>query len=104
MAKWIKHELIKGKLPPEFYRVGLIVDYRKEPCVICGDVEAELHHIAPQSLKDYFGETWSKWPTFYLCRTHHRMWHELTTPFLPGYRDSERARAILEKFGKTERV
>ena len=47
-----------------------------EPCDVrgCREVGTELHHYAPRHLF----EDADDWPTGYLCKTHHRMWHELT--------------------------
>lgn len=95
---YLSHKEVEGfNLPEEFWKKGLISDNRIV-CEICGKLGAEVHHLAPQSLSDFFGENWQKWPTVKACIDCHRLWHEITTPFLPGYRDSERARKILERF------
>lgn len=97
-GNWLSHGLVQSwRLPERFYTVGLLSDNRIV-CEICGEMGAEIHHLAPQSLRDYFGETWSKWPKIKACARCHRMWHEITTPYLPGYRDSERAKLILDRF------
>lgn len=46
-------------------------------CHVCGDKDVELHHIAPRHL---FGSECELWPTVYLCKKHHKQWHDLVTP------------------------
>jgi hypothetical protein len=47
-----------------------------EPCSYedCENKGVEFHHFAPRHLF----EDADKWPTAYLCREHHRIWHEKT--------------------------
>lgn len=87
----IKHWLETGRLKPDFWVQGLNNDYTKEgePCTVCGKLGTEWHHWAPQSLKDRFGKEWEKWPTAFLCKEHHRLWHNIVTPYLPGYGATE---------------
>lgn len=59
-------------------------DYTGERCAVCGAIGGELHHWAPEALADKFPE-WNSWPAAYLCRKHHREWHEVVTPYLPGF-------------------
>jgi hypothetical protein len=64
--------------------IPIIADYSHEtPCVICGE-PGELHHWAPQALNNQGGEEWHRYPTEYLCRYHHRLWHMIVTPELAG--------------------
>ena len=46
-------------------------------CAVCGNKDVELHHFAPYHL---FGSEAERWPTAYLCRFHHKQWHDLVTP------------------------
>lgn len=46
-------------------------------CAVCGNSEVELHHFAPYHL---FGSEASKWPVAYLCKEHHKQWHDVVTP------------------------
>ena len=61
-----------------------LADYRVE-CAICGALGAQNHHFAPQSLRQYFGDDFEKYPQVFLCDYHHRLWHEVVTWYLPGY-------------------
>ncbi len=47
-----------------------------ETCAVCGNPAVELHHWAPSYL---FDDSWD-WPTSYLCREHHMLWHSKVTP------------------------
>jgi hypothetical protein len=58
-------------------------------CCVCHCEGAQLHHFAPQTLADYFGNEWHNWPTAYLCQDHHRQWHEIVTWYLPGYKQMQ---------------
>lgn len=48
-------------------------------CERCGSMEgSEIHHWAPQHL---FGNLEAScWPTSYLCRKCHLLWHSIVTP------------------------
>ena len=48
-------------------------------CVVCGAKGAELHHFAPQTWRERFGNNWSHWPTALLCRRCHLLWHQIVT-------------------------
>lgn len=50
---------------------------QKNYCAVCGSSDVELHHFAPTHL---FGSESDKWPKAYLCRKHHKQWHDLVTP------------------------
>lgn len=52
-------------------------DGEKIICEVCGATGGEYHHWAPQYL---FGKDADKWPTSYLCRKCHKLWHDLVTP------------------------
>lgn len=54
-----------------------IKGYSNNKCVVCGNKDVELHHFAPVHL---FGSEAEKWPKAYLCRLHHKQWHDLVTP------------------------
>ena len=46
-------------------------------CDRCGSSDGtELHHWAPSHL---FEDSW-QWPTSYLCRQCHTLWHQIVTP------------------------
>lgn len=63
---------------PNWESLPLAEDYSRnsEPCCVegCTEVGTELHHFAPRHLFKNADE----WPTGYLCKTHHREWHEKT--------------------------
>ena len=46
-------------------------------CEVCGEPDVELHHWAPKHL---FGERSEQWPSCYLCKTCHKVWHDSVTP------------------------
>lgn len=43
------------------------------PCVVCGGWGTQLHHWAPRGI---FGDEADCWPTSYLCRPCHKLWHD----------------------------
>lgn len=47
-----------------------------EPCAVrgCHNIGTEYHHFAPRHLFDNADD----WPTAWLCKIHHREWHEKT--------------------------
>jgi len=52
---------------------------QRPTCEACGAPEGELHHWAPQYLfRD--APQGLRWPTSYLCRSCHRLWHAIVTP------------------------
>lgn len=66
------------------YRVGDLYAWRDnrngEPCARCGAAEGtEQHHWAPKHL---FPDDYHLWPTSYLCRTCHHVWHRKVTPHM----------------------
>jgi len=57
--------------------IPIAVDYSQDVvCTICGKKGAEVHHWAPQALKDRFGDEWTRWPTAHLCRAHHQHYRQ----------------------------
>jgi len=47
-------------------------------CVVCGSSKnIEMHHWAPRYL---FGDESNIWPTSYLCKECHDIWHKKVTP------------------------
>lgn len=60
------------KLPVQMF----VAEHR---CVVCGERTCELHHWAPKGI---FGKDASLWPTDYLCKIHHDLWHQTVTPQL----------------------
>lgn len=70
----------KKKLPPniDIETLPIFANYldNSEPCAVCGDVGAELHHWAP---KELFPESFEQWPQSYLCPEHHNEWHRAVT-------------------------
>lgn len=97
---FVSHEVINQfNLPAEFYIKGLLRNYQVNIyCDICGALGAQLHHFAPQSMSEMFGENYHKWPTINLCVDCHRLWHVIVTPYLPGYSCDPRAKQVLEKY------
>lgn len=57
-----------------------------KPCSVkgCVTTETELHHWAPKAL---FGDA-EDWPQTFLCRTHHKRWHDtMDNPLSPVSKD-----------------
>lgn len=102
IGRFIPHDVIETfNLPAEFKTRALLNDYREHTdsrCCVCGAAGVELHHFAPRSLAAHFGDEWHNWPTAYLCVTHHRLWHEIVTPLMPGYRHTPLAQEILDGY------
>ncbi len=46
----------------------------------CDSFETELHHILPWHIATPNGLNANHWPTVFLCRPHHKEWHDLVTP------------------------
>jgi hypothetical protein len=46
----------------------------------CDSFETELHHILPWHIATPNGLNANNWPTVFLCRPHHKEWHDLVTP------------------------
>lgn len=90
-----------GRLKIDSIRdIPIVADYSDDvACIICGCNGAEYHHLAPQSLSEFFDE-YSQWPGMYLCRKHHQQWHNIVTWYLPGRTDVELAHAVRDKFLK----
>lgn len=94
VERWFAHR-VDGKTTDD---IPICADLRElQSCEICGSAGAELHHFAPQSLRDYFGDEWVKWPTMYLCKAHHDLWHSCVTPNMPHVRHTEIAQTVLAK-------
>lgn len=49
----------------------LLADYRRDYCERCGELGAQLHHMAPQARF----EDADNWPLAYLCQGCHARWH-----------------------------
>lgn len=99
---WLSHDTIKDwqrskRLPKDLSIIPILEDY-SEPCDICGQPGSELHHFAPQSMADLFGDDHHLWSTAMLCKYHHTQWHEIVTWYLPVRRDSEVANQMKEKY------
>lgn len=91
---WIQH----NKIPP-IDELPIFADKRTDEiqCFVCGHLGAELHHFAPTSLKNYFGNV-ELWPKEYLCDEHHKLWHSILTPWMPSVSTSDIAVEILRKY------
>lgn len=90
-------ESLSEAMQQRFWAERIRHDYSAESrCCVCGTTGAQMHHFAPQSLADHFGNEWHNWPTALLCQDHHRQWHEIVTWYMPGYR--QRRDEFLEKY------
>lgn len=82
-TQWISHEKIK-KAKINIDDLPVIRSYLgSEVCARCGALNVELHHWAPRHL---FDDAWD-WPTNYLCKEHHALWHKLVTPNMTEVRN-----------------
>lgn len=78
--------------------IPLLDDYRNRfVCEVCGAEGAEYHHWLPQCFAELV-EDHSAWPTAYLCKSCHDIWHETVTPYLPGRGRTEYAQYTKEKY------
>lgn len=81
-SEWLpKKSLAELRIDPA--SVPVVLDYRLDanPCDVCGSTGGtQLHHWAPQSLESDFGAEYKRWPTAWLCRAHHDLWHASVTP------------------------
>jgi hypothetical protein len=90
-------DALSDQMRNKFWAERIRNDYSTETrCCVCGETGAQLHHFAPRSLADYFGNEWHSWPTVYLCQEHHRQWHEIVTWYMPGYK--QRRDEFLQKY------
>jgi hypothetical protein len=66
---------------PNFDTFPILQNYiiNKEPCAVlgCENTDTEYHHFAPRYL---FGADAERYPREYLCRMHHKEWHDKVTP------------------------
>ena len=99
---FLRHdEVAQLNLSERFYIVALLNNYQINVyCAICGASGAEQHHFAPQSLREYFGDNWGKWPVINLCCQCHRLWHVTVTPWMCGYNSDPTAIEIMQKYGR----
>jgi hypothetical protein len=92
-VRWIGHDDAGAILAPHLKVIDdlpVVTDYRTQEyaCAVCGELGAEYHHWMPQTLARHV-EVWPDWQhwgqlTVYLCRKHHKLWHRLVTPWMPG--------------------
>lgn len=95
IAKWMSTWTEAQK--DNFYIQRLRNDYRGDiECAVCHIRGGEYHHWAPQSLASHFGDEWDDWPKVYLCRKHHRQWHEIVTWYMQGF--EQRKDEFLHKY------
>jgi hypothetical protein len=66
----VSHQLLTRYdiLPKE---LPLLADLRRDYCERCGELGAQLHHMAPWAL---FSDA-DNWPLAYLCQPCHALWH-----------------------------
>lgn len=79
--------------------IPLHADYRNEEsaCTVCGKIGTQLHHYAPQSLKEYFGNV-EAWPKGYLCDDCHTLWACLLTPWQPHVKHLPLSQEIIRRY------
>ena len=70
---WVPHDYLTEH-SVDVSTLEVIQDQRRRtpPCRVCGKRGAELHHWAPRHL---FGAEADLWPTDYLCKSCHQLWH-----------------------------
>ena len=61
-TRWYGHDEVKNHIAKwgyEFDQIPVVADYRSNAkCAVCGTFGGEIHHFAPQSLREFFGEEW----------------------------------------------
>lgn len=90
---WIAHPIVMQYLShwsKTIDDIPVAKDYRQQTptCIICGSSDTEYHHWFPQKFYDDEevkpqAALWSEVGA-YLCRYHHRLWHRIVTPYMPG--------------------
>jgi hypothetical protein len=87
ISNWLKHsEIWKRKL--KWAELEVVVDNTLgKPCAVDGCTRrgVELHHWAPTTHCERFGDLHERWPTSWLCRHHHAEWHRIVTPDLAAH-------------------
>jgi hypothetical protein len=82
-AKWIAHEpVINYKI--DIDQLPINEDGRIEHCAVCGEIGVDNHHWLPRYLAEKVDEDAEKWPQAWLCKKHHKEWHDLLTPNMSG--------------------
>jgi hypothetical protein len=78
---WIPKDLVESRIAKELCEsLPVIVHVPVARCVVCGARGVEEHHWAPRAM---FGlEVSRQWPTDWLCKEHHDLWHSIVTPQL----------------------
>ena len=61
-------------LLPEY--IPPYLDQHKCAHTECGSFDTQYHHFAPKHLFDDY----ENWPGAWLCKMHHREWHNVVTP------------------------
>lgn len=78
---WIDKDTVKRALKLDDLSILRLVDdgaLSAPRCTHCNRRGGEVHHWAPQAL---FADA-DKWPTDYLCKACHDLWHDTVTPQL----------------------
>lgn len=75
------------QFPSDIEDIRINSDFRDgEPCFVCSQhtTGTEYHHFMPQVFKDHpeVAPNWERWEMcgIRLCRTCHKLWHELVAP------------------------
>lgn len=80
--KYISHDLIR-KENIDIEQLPIAISYvGTEVCAVCGEPGTEYHHFAPR----YLFDDADRWPTAYLCKKHHKEWHDKVTPMMSAKR------------------
>lgn len=61
----LAHDILVTELP-------VLADLRRDYCERCGELGAQLHHMAPRAV---FNDP-DSWPLAYLCQACHVEWHQ----------------------------
>jgi len=87
----------KSILAGDIENLPILADARGDECCAvtgCVGKDVEWHHWAP---KEFWGADADYWPKVYLCRYHHRLWHDVMSgikfytedPVIEDYRDAK---------------
>lgn len=78
--------LFEKPLNQDYLDMASLPEYSQEcrnpQCVVCGNLDTQLHHWFPQSLARKLNINPDMWPTCYLCSQCHDLWHRIVTPGL----------------------
>lgn len=103
---YVQIALVRGWISSGILKVSSVEDiplyedrHGTHLCEVCGAGYAALHHWMPQVFRGVV-ENLGDWPTSYLCKDCHNLWHEVVTFYIPGRGASEISKVAQRKVGR----